>query len=67
MIHYMVIMESNNFINIKISSIILIAGVLEDEVITFNGVSTGRFVEVTPFTLRLSKLDPNRVYGLKGR
>ena len=46
---------------------ILIADALWDEVTTFNGSSTGRFVEVNSITLRSSKLGLNRVYGLKGR
>ena len=46
-------MGSNYFNNIKIGSIILIAGVLGDEITTFKGISTSRFVEVTPFTRNL--------------
>ena len=46
-------MESNYFNNIKISSMILITGVLGDEITTFSGISTGRIVEVNPFTRNL--------------
>jgi hypothetical protein len=49
----MTAMESNYFTNIKTSSMILITGVLGDEITTFNGISTSRIVEVNPFTRNL--------------
>jgi hypothetical protein len=48
-----IIMESNYFINMKISLMILIVGVLGDELTTFHGISTGRFVEVNPIARNL--------------
>jgi hypothetical protein len=48
-------MISNYFTNIKTSSMILITGVLGDEITTFNGLSTGKCVEVNPFTRNLIK------------
>jgi hypothetical protein len=48
-------MISNYFTNIKISSMILITGILGDEITTFTGLSTGKCVEINPFTRNLIK------------
>lgn len=45
----------NYLTNIRISSIILITGVIGDELTTYNGLFTGKFVEVNPFTRSLIK------------
>ena len=49
----MTAMESNYLTNIRTSSMILITGVLGDEITTYNGISTGRLIEVNPFTHNL--------------
>jgi hypothetical protein len=49
----MTAMESNYFTNIKTSSMILITGVLGDEITTYNAISTGKLVEANPFTHNL--------------
>jgi type II secretory pathway component PulF len=51
----MTAMMLNYFTNIKTSSMILITGVIGDEITTFNGLSIGKYVEVNSFTRNLIK------------